>query len=86
MFTTHFSSAVVDPPVISSDGRLRPGLHVRPRALVLVLFLHKHQLGVRVLIALLLPKVERERADLFQASDGNLVFEAWNLRLNKYMK
>ena len=44
--------------------------------MVLVLLLREDELRVGVLLALLLAQVERERADLLQRSDGDLVFQS----------
>ena len=58
---TNLSSDVVYPPVVSSNGGLEPGLNVGPSTLVLMLFLHKGQFSVRVLLALFLDDVVGER-------------------------
>ena len=61
--------------MVSPDCRLRPGLNVAPRALVFVLFLRKDQLCIGVLLAFLFAQVERERANLLQGRNGDLVLE-----------
>ena len=58
------SSAVCNSPLVTADRGLHSGLHVAPRALVLVLFLRKDQLCIGVLLAFLFAQVERERANL----------------------
>ena len=73
---TDLSPAEVDPTVVAADRRLCPGLHVAPRALVLVLLLREDELRVGVLLALFLAQVERERADLLQRRDGDLVLQS----------
>ena len=72
---TDLSSAVCNSPVVAADRGLHSGLHVAPRALVLVLFLRKDQLCVGVLLAFLFAQVKGERTDLLNGRDGNLVLE-----------
>lgn len=49
---------------VAIQRRVKPGRHIRPRSLVLRLLLRPDQLSVRVLLALLLHQIVRERRDL----------------------
>lgn len=74
---THISADVVESPLVAADGSLQAGKDIRPGSVVLVLFLSKDQLGVGVFVAFLFDDVERERTDLFDPGDGDLVLKSY---------
>ena len=61
--------------VITTNSCLKSWKDVSPCALVLVLLLGKDQFSISVFVAFLLNQVKGEGANLFNSSDGNLIFQ-----------